>query len=347
MTKIASAKIFTIAVLAAACGVMTSAAVAQEATLRFNRWVPPTHHFHARIMAGWAERVEKATAGRVKVEFTAASLGAPPRQFDLAATGVADVTAGNQTYTPERFVLTRLAELPFLGDSGEALSVAQWRVHQKYFVQANEYKGTKLITVFNNGPYQIFSAKVPVESVADIKGLKMRAAGGTPTDIAAALGAVPIGAPITEAYDMLSRGIVDGTFLPPDSIASFKLDKFLLHQTKVPRGLFNAAFFVVVNEAKWNSLSQANRDAIESVSGEAFAREAGRIWDDQDRMANEQFAKSGMKIGTASPAMMTELTSRLEKVESEWIKLAEGKGVDGKAALKMFRDEAAAYRRPN
>src|SRR4051812_39403022 len=82
-----------------------SPASAQEATtLRFNRWVPVTHHFHARILVGWAERVEKATQGKVKVEFTPASLGAPPRQFDLAVTGVADVTSGNQSYTPERFV---------------------------------------------------------------------------------------------------------------------------------------------------------------------------------------------------------------------------------------------------
>lgn len=321
-----------------------SPALAQEATLRFNRWVPPTHHFHARIMTGWAERVEKATEGRVKVEFTVASLGAPPRQFELAVTGIADVTAGNQTYTPERFVLTRVAELPFVGNSGEALSVAQWRVHQRYFAQANEYKGTKLITVFNNGPYQIFTAKKPIESVADLRSMKMRAAGGTPTTIATALGVVPIGAPVTEAYDMLSRGIVDGTFLPSDSIASFKLDKFLNHQVRVPNGLFNAAFFVVMNEAKWNGLSKANQTAIESVSGEVFARVAGRIWDDQDRMANEQFAKSGMKISTASPAMMEELRRRLAHIDDEWIKQADARGVNGKAALEMFRKEAAAYR---
>ena len=87
---------------------------------------------------------------------------------------------------------------------------------------------------------------------------------------------VPIGAPVTEAYDMLSRGIIDGTFLPPDSIRSFNMNKFLNYQTKVPLGLNNAAFFVVMNEAKWNSLSKADQDAIMSVSGENFAREAGR-----------------------------------------------------------------------
>src|SRR5262245_39609046 len=71
----------------------------REATLRFNRWGRLQHHIWARMMTGWVEQVEKATQGRVKVEFTPASLGPPQRQFELAMTGVADVTIGNQTST--------------------------------------------------------------------------------------------------------------------------------------------------------------------------------------------------------------------------------------------------------
>ena len=155
--------------LLAATALMVVPASAEEVVLRFNRWVPPTHHFHARIMVGWAERVAKATNGRVKVEFTPASLGAPPRQFELALTGVADIAAGNQTYTPERFVLSRVAELPFLSDNAEPLSVAHWRVQEKYLSKGDEFKGTKLLTVFNNGPYQIFTTTKPIQQISDLK----------------------------------------------------------------------------------------------------------------------------------------------------------------------------------
>jgi len=321
---------------------LTAPVLAQEVTLRFNRWVPPTHHFHARIMVPWAQRVEVATQGRVKIEFTAASLGAPARQFDLAMTGVADITAGNQTYTPERFVASRVAELPFLGDSAEALSVAQWRVHEKYLAKADEYKGTKLLTVFNNGPHQIFTRKKTVAVATDLKNQKIRVAGGLPTEVGKALEVVPVNAPITEAYEMLSRGIVDGTFSAPDSVLSFKMEKFLEHQVRVPLGLYNSAFFVVMNEGKWKSLSKANQDAIMSVSGEAFAREAGRIWDDQDRIANEEFRKVGMDISTANNEMMAELRRRLDPIDEAWIKEASGRGIDGRAALSLLRKEAAA-----
>jgi TRAP-type C4-dicarboxylate transport system substrate-binding protein len=336
-----------IAALAALVAAVVTAlpASADEIVLRFNRWVPPTHHFHARQMTGWAERVEKATNGRVKVAFTPSSLGAPPRQFELALTGVADVTAGNQTYTPERFVLSRVAELPFLSDEAEALSVANWRVQEKFLSKADEYKGTKLLAVFNNGPYQIFTTTKAIHQVADLKNLKIRAAAGMQGDIAAALGVVPIGAPVTEAYDMLSRGIIDGTFLPPDSVLSFRMNKFLGYQTKVPLGLSNASFFLVMNEAKWKSLPVADQEAIMSVSGETFAREAGRIWDDQDAIANKEFATSGMKISTMSPEMTQDLKSKLAFIEESWIKEANARGIDGRAALDMLRSEVANYKK--
>lgn len=335
--------VFASFVLAALASV--PALSADEVVLRFNRYVPTTHHFHARQMAVWAERVEKATNGHVKVEFTPASLGPLPRQYELAVSGVADITSGSQAYTPERFVLSRVAELPFISDSAEALSVAHWRVQEKYFAQADEYKGTKLLAVFNNGPYQIFTTKKPILQISDLKNLKIRAIAGVQGDITSALGVVPIGASVTDTYDMLSRGIIDGTFLASDSILSFKMDKFLGYQTKVPLGLTNAAFFLVMNETKWKSLSKADQDAIMSVSGENFARYAGSVWDDQDAIANKEFESGGMKITTMSPEAAAELRNKLSFIEEAWIKEARARGVDGRAALDMLRSEVANYKR--
>jgi TRAP-type C4-dicarboxylate transport system substrate-binding protein len=330
-------------------GLAASAAQAQQApevVLRFNRWVPPTHHFHTRICVGWAEAVEKATNGRVKVEFTPASLGAPNRQFDLAETGVADVTASNQSYSPQRFPLARVAELPLLGDSAEAMSVAQWRVHEKYLAKGNEYKGTKLLGLFNNGPSDLFTTKKDVKGIADMRGMKIRSNAGIGTEVSAALGIVQVTGPITEAYEMLSRGIADGTLVSQDTVRSFQLDRVIEHRATIPGGFYNAAFFLVMNQAKWDSLSKQNQDAIMSVSGEPFARMAGRIWDEQDKMALDSFIKNGMKTHTLSGATLEEVRAKLAPVDETWIKEAEAKGVDGRAALKMLRDEIAKYKKP-
>lgn len=316
-----------------------------ETTLLFNQWVPHTHHYHARIMKPWADRVAKATKGRVKINFTTASLGSPPRQFELALTGVAALAAGNQAYTPARFPLATFAELPFLATDAESLSVANWRVSQKFVVpKKDEYKGTKLLTVFSNGGAMIYTRKTDVKAIGDIANLKLRAAGGLPTDVAKRLGGVPVGAPITEAYQMLSRGIVDGTLLAPDSIYSFRMNKFIEHMTQLRQGLFSSTFFVVMNGKAWSSLSKEDQNAIMSVSGEDFARRAGAVWDDQDRKAMAAFKSGGMKIRAADPALEKALRARLAPIEAEWVEKAAKHGIDGKAVLAALRAEIASYK---
>ena len=142
---------------------------------------------------------------------------------------------------------------------------------------------------------------------------------------------------------MLSRGIVDGTLLPPDSIYSFRMNKFIEHMTKPAQGLFSSTFFVVMNGKAWASLPKADQDAIMSVSGEDFARRAGVVWDDQDRKAQAAFVAGGMKIRPADAALEKALHARLAPIEGEWVKKAAKLGIDGKAVLAALRAEIAKY----
>lgn len=314
-----------------------------ETVLTFNRWTPATHHFHARIFQPWAERVAEATEGRVKIRFTPASLGAPTRQYDLARTGVADITANNQAYTEELFPLALFAEMPFLSNSAEALSVANWRATQRLQEQTDEYKDVKLLAVFSNGPAMIFTRQTEINSIDDIKGLRMRTTDGIPSQIARKLGATPITAPITEGYQMLSKGIIDSMILPADSIYSFRMDQYLEHMTRIPNGLYSSSFFVVMNKAKWDALPEQDQKAIMRVSGEHLAIEAGKVWDDQDKMATAAFKERGMNVSDASPALLADIESRLASIQEDWIKLAQSKGIDGKALLEEVSKEVRAY----
>ncbi len=273
----------------------------------------------------------------MRIEFTAASLGAPARQFDLALTGVVAISASNQSYSRERFQLATFAELPFQAKSAEALSVANWRVTQKHPEILKEYEGTKLLTVFSNGGAHIFTRDKEVDDIGDLQGLKLRAAGGLPTDVATLVGGVPIGAPVTEGYQMLSRGIVDGQLSSSDTVYSFRLNEFINDMTELDKGLFSSTFFVVMNEAQWNGLSEADQQAIMSVSGEDFARRAGRVWDEQDAAGLEAFKAGGMTIRHASAKFEDDLRVRLHSVETSWVEEAAKRGVDGATILEETR----------
>ena len=114
----------------------------------------------------------------MKIEFTTTSLGAPPAQFDLVADGVADMAFSIAGYTPDRIKLTQVAELPFVGDSSEAISVALWRTYEKYFVPADEFKGVKLLGLFTSVPSNLYTVKGPIRTRR--RPVRPEASGGRP-----------------------------------------------------------------------------------------------------------------------------------------------------------------------
>jgi TRAP-type C4-dicarboxylate transport system substrate-binding protein len=313
-----------------------------QTTLSFSIWVPPTHPIYAGMVAPWAEQVAKVTDGRVKINILPKPLGGPPQHFDLARDGVADVMYTVHGYTPGRFALTKMAELPFLGSDAEATSVAYWRVHEKYFAKADEHQGVKVLGVFTHGPGLIFTTNKAVKGLDDMKGLKFRVGGGIVNDVAKALDMVAVLKPATESYELLSNGVVDGVLFPMESVRSFKLAPLLKHATEFPGGLYNTSFLIGMNQAKFDKLSPQDQQAIMSVSGEAFARLAGQAWDKYDRQAGEDFKAAGGTVLKASPEFVEEVRKRTASIEQAWIAEVKAKGVDGAAALAEFREHIKA-----
>ena len=149
--------------------------------------------------------------------------------------------------------------------------------------------------------------------------------------------------PATKSYEILSRGVADGIFFPKEAIGSFKLTKVLKYATFIPGGLYNTSFFLVMSEKSWNKLSAQDQQAIMSVSGEEFAKLAGKGWNKADRDGLAAMIADGMSMQTASSAMMSSLRKKLSDIEEKVVARAKSKGIDGAAALKMLRAEAASY----
>ena len=318
---------------------------AQAATeLRFNRWLPPKYFFNTEVMEVWAAQVKKVTEGRVQIVFTTKSLGPPQRQFDLARDGVADITWGNPGYVgAPRFVLPQIAEFPLTSESGEALSVAYWRTHVKYFHKAREYRGTKVLSVHTHAKGGVFTSDKAVKSLSDFKGMKIRVPNPTTSRLLQNFGGVPISATVSKAYEMLSKGVIDGTFFTTDSIVGFKLANFIKNATHVEGGFFNASFFLVMNERKWGAIPKKDQKAIERISGEAFARLAGSVWDRKAAEAAKILKAKGMVSHMLDAENRAALAKQAASIEKAWTAAAERKGVDGKAALDYIRAQSAAY----
>jgi TRAP-type C4-dicarboxylate transport system substrate-binding protein len=313
--------------------------VSAQTTLTMSSWVGPNHLLTRDVLQVWAASVEKATNGRVKFQMLAKHPSSPPGTFDAVRDDLVDVSYVTASYTPARHPLPLLAELPGAGATAEINSVAYSRIHWKYLQAANEYKGVKLLAVWTHGPGQMFTAKKPVTSVADLAGMKIRSGGGISEAAAKALGASPLVKPAPESYEILSSGIADGTFFPSESIKSFNLDKVIHYATFFPGGFYSSSFGFFMNQEKWDKLPKQDQDAILSVSGEVLARLAGKAWDAADKVGIETMKAANVQIIEASPAFAADVRRLTAPLVQEWIQSANAKGVDGAKAYAEFHEE--------
>lgn len=309
-----------------------------QTTLTMSSWVPPNHGM-TRALADWGKELEKASNGRLKFVMLPKAPSAPGGTFDAVRDGLVDVSFVTASYTPARHALPTMAELPGAGSTSEINSAAYWRIHQKYFEKAGEYKGVKLLTVFTHGPGQMFNTKKTIDSLDDLQGMKIRTGGGVAEQMARALGASAFVKPAPESYELLSSGVADGTFFPTESIASFKLEKVAKFATIFPGGFYSSSFGFFMNEDKFNKLSKQDQDVIMAFSGEKLARFVGRYWDEADKNGLEVLKAAGAQIQPATPELIKGVQAKATPLEQEWIKQANAKGVDGAKALAEFREE--------
>ena len=310
-----------------------------ETTLRMASWLPPQHPWVLDIMVPWIEKVKVATEGRVRIELLSAPIGPPPAHFNFAVKGIADITYGVHNYTTGRFSSTQIAELPFLSNSSEVLSVAWQRIYERELLHLDEHKGTHLLGVFTHGPGQLWFNK-KYESLDNIKGLKVRIGGGIAQSSSKALGLVPLQAPVTKAYELLSGGVADGIQLPSESISFFKLDRIIKQGFIFDGGLYNVSMFLVMNKKKWNRLSQDDQKAINSVSGEALAKMAGKAWDKADDKGIDASLKNGIilkKLSEDDKIIVTQLLTPI--IENTLEKISKQKNIDAKNIyLKLLNE---------
>ena len=324
-------------ITASAALALLATTASAETRLTMSSWLPSGHPLVKDVMEPWIKSVEDATEGRVKVIMLPSALGHPKVHYDIAREGQADITYSGHGYTPGRFKLYKMVEFPFGGDSAVSTSVAYWNVYNDYLKPAGEHKDVKLLGLFTHGPGHIHNSKRTVNAASDLDGMKLRVGGGVMNDLASALGAVTLQKPSSSSYELISSGVADGVLFPLESVPAFNIDKKVTHTTLVPGGMYNFSFFLVMNRDRFADLPEEDRKAIESVSGEAFARLAGQMWDAQDAKGLEAIKANGNEIVTANDALLSEIRSVSAPMEAEWLKTAAELGVDGKAALEAFR----------
>ena len=171
----------------------------------------------------------------------------------------------------------------------------------------------------------------------DISGLKVRVPGGYISDLMKDLGATTLFMSSGEVYEKLSRGVIDGVTFTYEALTAFKLTDDLKYAMRVPGGIYNTTWFVVINEGKWNEISAEDQAAIEAISGEAFAERVGAAWNVADENAIAKIKDAGIEIHDAPASVVDAIKSAAMVHEQAWSESVSEDGYDGAAALEALR----------
>ena len=289
--------------------------------LKWAVFTPDSEVTFRTVMKPFAETVQSETNNAVVFDlFPNGALGRNPgQQPQMVIDGVADVAWVVPSYSPGRFPDTEVLELPGLFKDLRKSSLVATRLNQHK--ACNDYGDFYVIGLWGTAPYSIHT-NFPVNSIADLKGKTIRASSKTESAALRAFGAVPIGMPVTEIPEAISRGTISGTTSHMSPFFDFGLDRVTNNHFFIGLGVVPLA--VLMNKKKFDALPQSARDVIARNAGDALTE----MWIKSVtsyNQANLEKLKSNPKNKVVFPsqAQLDEAQKLLTPVRDQWVAASE------------------------
>ena len=303
------------AILALAAGASgTAPADAAEYEFKISTMFPSTHFIQTLALEPWAKAIEERTDGRVHFTFFPAgsSLGDATRQFDQARAGVVDVSVGIPAIPRGRHPRSVLVELPFTVPDSEIGTCALMKVKDQV---KDDYPDTHILYLTVTEPSAAHT-KEKIESLDDLKGMRIRTPTPAITAMLEEIGATPVGMPPTEIYESVQRGVVDGNIMPWGPVGAFKLWEVLHYH--LDAGINPVAMYIVFNQRRYDGLPEDVRKVIDDTSAEMFAN-WGKWWSETDQEAIEAAKANGNVIIPMSDEDREQWRERLQPVIDNYL----------------------------
>ena len=330
--------------IALAAGLVCAALSAQAQApivLKVHHFLGPQSIQHTAMMGDWCKAIEADSSGRLKCQiFPAMQLGGtPPQLFDQAKDGVADVVWTVAGYTPGRFIRSQVFELPFMMTDAAGTSRAAWDFVQKH--AQDEYKDVKLLAIHVHGPGVIYTKDRPVLKMEDFKGLKLRAPTANVTKMLGTMGATPVGMPVPQVPEALSKGVIDGAVIPYEVAPGLKvheLTKFASETDPKFPALYTTVFAVPMNKARYESLPADLKAVIDKNSGREWSAKLASQQAGNDVPGRKVFASTaGYTINTIPAAELERWQKATANQDDEWAAEIDKRGMNGKGMLADAR----------
>ena len=320
-----------------ACSAFAAQAQNQPITIKVHHFLGPQTVQHTTMLADWCKSIEKDSKGRLQCQiFPAMQLGGTPAQlFDQARDGVADVVWTAPGYTTGRFVRSQVFELPFMMTNAEATNRAAWDFVQKYAL--DEYKDVKLLAIHVHGPGVFFTKSKPITKLEDFKGMKLRNPTANVGRMLAAMGATPVGMPVPQVPEALSKGVIDGAVIPYQVAPSLKVHELTGYAAETDPSfpsVYTTVFVLPMNKAKYESLPADLKAVIDKNSGRELSATLGRQQAADDIPGRKAFTQQpNYKISLIPAAELQRWKEKTSEQDDAWVKDMDKRGLNGQAML--------------
>ncbi len=312
--------------------------VAQPIKLTYSIFFPPSH-IQCKTAIEWAGEIERRTDGRVKIEvFPGGSLTQAPQCYEGVVNGISDIGMSCFAYTRGRFPLLEGLDLPLGYPNGMAATQIATAMALKY--QPQEVEDVHVLYIHAHGP-GLLASKKPVNTLADLQGLKIRAT-GLSSKIVESLGGIPVGMSQPETYEALQKGVVDATLCPIETLKGWKQGEVINYVIDTSVIGYTTAMFVVMNKDSWNRLPADIQEIFDEVSRE-WIDEHGLAWDIADEEGKEFVEELGHSFITLPQEELQQWKDKVAPILNDYIATTKEKGLPGEEFLQEIQERLATY----
>lgn len=313
---------------------------AQSTTLSLSGIFTPTQPMVAEGEVVFMDAVEKATNGKVKFKYyPSEQLGKAKDMPDALKNGLVDISAVSPAYSSEKFPLSGVAELPGMFEKVcKGIAAMVPLAEPGGVIYENEFKpnGVRMLAVFFNDPYKIMTAKESdAKSLADLKGLKIRTAGGPMDLLARSLDASPVRMAGPDVLVALQRGTLDGLLWPILSVRPWGVEGPLTAWiSNVSVGSFVG--YLLISDTAWNKLDEATQSVL-IEAGRKTTEHACQFMDSSIEMEIPKLKDADMKPVDLPEEDVKAIEGKFEDIQLQWAAGLDKQGKAGTEVLNAYR----------
>ncbi|MEP3977707.1 MAG: TRAP transporter substrate-binding protein [Parvibaculum sp.] len=290
-----------------------------------------------------AEEIAARSDGRITAEMYlgGTAFANPTKLYEQVERGITDYTWAVLSYTPGRFGLTEIAGLPLLvSDQVVAARVLNENL-EKYL--ADEFKGVHVLALAVISPNQLH-LRQPVATIDELKGKRIRTASGVIADAVNAMGADAVSMPVTEQYESLQRGVIDGSLAPMATVAAFRLAE--VTKAHVTVNLGTTLGVLALSNKFYDSLPDDLKTMIDTeFSGPEIGARISDCWNKVGNRARTLIEEAGNEVVDLDAGEQAKMEALVKPVVEEALAELEASGKPARGFYETLKNEIAAASR--